>query len=75
MITGAQVREARKLLKWSQLQLGYKAGLSDATIVTFEAAQRPLLPKNVQAIRKTLESAGIEFDDSGQGVRLRKGKP
>ena len=73
-VTGAQVREARKLLKWSQLQLGYKARVSDAAIVIFEAARRPLLPKNVLAIQRVLEAAGIEFDDTG-GIRMREGKP
>ena len=48
-ITGAQVREARKLLNWSRLQLGHRAGVSDATIESFEVARRPLRPKNVQA--------------------------
>ena len=73
-ITGQQVKEARKLLKWSMLDLGYRARVSDSTIVTFEAARRPLLPKNVQAIRRVLEAAGIEFDDDGHGVRMREGK-
>ena len=74
-ITGAQVKAARKLLKWSQLQLAHRAGVSDATIESFEVSRHPLRPKNVQAIRHSLESAGIEFDDNGHGVRLREGKP
>jgi transcriptional regulator with XRE-family HTH domain len=76
-ITGEQCKAARKLLKWSQLQVGYRAGVCDATIVTFEAARHPLRPENVQAIQRVLEAAGIEFlteNCEGPGVRLRKSK-
>jgi DNA-binding XRE family transcriptional regulator len=74
-ITGEQCKAARKLLKWSKLQLGHKAGVSDATIESFEVSRYPLRPKNVRAIRHSLEAAGIEFCDKGHGVRMREGKP
>jgi hypothetical protein len=75
MITGEQVKEARKLLGWTLLDLGYRARVSDATIMTFEAAQRPIRPEKIQAIRRTLEQAAVEFiaeNGGGLGVRLRK---
>ena len=71
-ITGEQVKEARKLLKWSLLDLGYRARVSDSTIATFETARRPIRAENVQAIQRALEAAGIEFDDKGHGVRMRE---
>ena len=46
-----------------------------STIVDFERSRRPVSSEAVQAIRKALELAGVEFIDEnggGPGVRLCK---
>jgi len=73
-ITGEQVKAARELLGWTLLDLGYRAGVSEATVAAFEGAQRTIRPDNMQAIQRALEAAGIEFDENGPSVTLRKPK-
>ena len=73
MITSAQVREARKLLGWSQEDLAGWVGVSSTTIGDFEKghASQPLLTM----IKDALEAAGVEFANGVEpGVKL-KGKP
>jgi hypothetical protein len=70
-LTPAQCRTARDLLGWTLLDLGYRARVSDATILTFEAARRPVGADKVEAIRRTLEAAGVAFAEDG-AVRLRE---
>jgi hypothetical protein len=79
MITGAQMRAARGLVRWSADDLAEKAKLGVATIRRSEAVEGaiPVTPANADAIRRALESAGVIFVDEngeGPGVRLRKGK-
>ncbi|MGA7085027.1 MAG: XRE family transcriptional regulator [Pseudolabrys sp.] len=59
----------------TQPALASKAKLGLSTIVDFERSRRPVSSEAVQAIRKALEFAGVEFIDEnggGPGVRLRK---
>jgi transcriptional regulator with XRE-family HTH domain len=70
-LTGSQVREARELLGWTLLDLAFRARVGDTTILTFEAARRPVRPEKVEAMRRTLEAAGVAFDEDG-AVRLRE---
>ena len=72
-ITGEQVKAARQLLGWTLLDLGYRAEVSEATIAALEKALRTTRPDKLRAIRRALEAAGIEFDETGSGVGLRKG--
>jgi len=75
MITGEQVKAARKFLGWSQLKLAMKikTQLNDTAVREFETEQRPLSPKNLELVKHALEAAGLEFTNGGQpGVRLRK---
>jgi transcriptional regulator with XRE-family HTH domain len=74
-MTGVQAKAARTLLGWSLLELGYRARVSDPTITAFEKVRRPIRPEMVLAIQRAFEAAGIVFDDDGQSVRLREGKP
>ena len=77
IITGEQVKAARQLLGWTLLDLGYRAGVSEATVAAFEGTRRTTRPDNMQAIQRALESAGVIFvEENGErpGVRLRKGK-
>ena len=80
MLTAAQIRAARALLDWSQRQLAEKSKLSVPTIKRMEGAMGPerSTAANVDAVRRTLESAGVVFlepkanKDGGAGVRLKK---
>jgi transcriptional regulator with XRE-family HTH domain len=78
MITGAQIRAARGLIRWSAHELAERAKLGVATIRRSEAADgEPLVTvANAAAIRRALEKAGVEFTNGGQpGVRLQVVNP
>jgi predicted transcriptional regulator len=71
----AQCRAGRALLEITQSQLAASAGLGLSTVVDFEKERRQVSPESVEAIRRSLISAGVEFIDEnggGAGVRLRK---
>ena len=74
-ISAAQSRGARALLNMTQPQLASASQLGLSTIVDFERARRSVSSDAIQAMRKALERAGVEFIDEnggGPGVRLRK---
>ena len=76
-LTSGQIRAARSLIRWRAEDLAKESSVSVATIRKAELAKGPtaLTAANDEAIRRTLESAGIEFIDEnggGPGVRLRK---
>lgn len=77
VLTGAQVRAARALLRWSAEELANLSRLGIATIRRAEANDGPVTstPANVQAIRFAFEQAGLEFipeNGGGAGVRFRE---
>ena len=74
-ITPDQCKTARALLGWSAMMLAFKSRVSETTIRTFEKGKTRPTPLKVLAIRRTLEVAGVEFDNRGHGVRIREGKP
>ncbi len=79
MITGAQIRSARAALRISAVLLAKLAGVGEQTIKRFEAYDGvpPSRSSTLIEIKKTLETAGIEFigtPDDGPGIRLRKPK-
>jgi transcriptional regulator with XRE-family HTH domain len=75
MITGEQVRAARKLLGWSQVRLAGQSGVKNSAISKFEMGARQLSEPKVATIGQVLVAAGIEFtNDDGPGVKLRKGR-
>ena len=58
MITTAQIRAARGLLKWTQATLAHQAGLSTVTLNMIENdATRPR-SSTLEAIRMALEAGG-----------------
>jgi transcriptional regulator with XRE-family HTH domain len=72
MITGEQVRDARKLLGWSQMTLALEASVDQSTVVKFETGKSRPSVLSVSTIKRTLEAAGIEFTDGGRPeVRMR----
>lgn len=78
MITSAQIRAARALLRWSARDLGEKSGVSLNTIQRMEATNGIPggLAKNLAGVQRALEDAGVVFlaeeGALGPGVRLRR---
>jgi transcriptional regulator with XRE-family HTH domain len=73
-ITGAQIRAARALLRWSAKELAKAAGVGVATVsrAEVEDGTTSLTNANLTAIRRACEVAGIEFiDENGGGVGVR----
>jgi transcriptional regulator with XRE-family HTH domain len=70
-ISGAQVRAARALLKWSVRDLSDRCGVSPSAISRGEKADGipPMHERNFNAIRTIFEEHGIEFLGV-DGVRL-----
>jgi transcriptional regulator with XRE-family HTH domain len=76
-LTSAQIRAARALLRWRAQDLARASSVGIATIRRAELAvdETSMTAANDQAVRRALESAGVEFIDEnggGAGVRLRK---
>jgi transcriptional regulator with XRE-family HTH domain len=72
-LTAPQIRAARALLKWSAEDLSRHSSVSLRTIRRAELAERhtTLTAANNLAVRRALESAGVEFTNGDQpGVRL-----
>lgn len=77
MITGAQLRAARGLLRWSARELAEQSGVSLPTIQRMEGVDGvpSASAKNVDAVQRALERAGVEFipeNGGGDGVRFRE---
>jgi transcriptional regulator with XRE-family HTH domain len=75
-ITGAQVRAARELIKWSQIKLAAETGVSLASIAKFEVGgERPPM-LDLSVVERMLSDAGVEFTNGGQpGVRMKRAPP
>ena len=74
-MTSEQIRAARALLRCEQKQLAEAAGISVETVKRVEKnrGQVSAYFRTVEAIKKALEAAGVEFtDDDAPGVRLRR---
>ena len=76
MISSAQIRAARALLRWSAVELAEISGVGVATIRRLELVDG--VPssnaRTLDALQKALEASGIEFvgtPDDAPGVRLR----
>jgi transcriptional regulator with XRE-family HTH domain len=68
MITGEQVKAARKLLGWSQMTLAFEAGINQTTVAKFERGESRAEERTVSTIKRTLEGAGVEASlTSGSG--------
>jgi len=76
-ITGAQIRAARALLRWTAEKLADTASVGLSTIRRAEAddSAPSITNANLKMIQLTLENAGIEFipmNGGGVGVRFRE---
>ena len=77
LLTGPQIRAARALIGWSAEDLSRQSFVSLRTIRRAELAEphTTMTVANNSAVRRALESAGVEFIDAnggGPGLRLRK---
>ena len=77
MITSGQIKAARALIGWTARDLAAKAEIGFSTLIRLESADG--VPsgniKTIDAVKKALEDAGVEFigsPDDAPGVRLRK---
>jgi transcriptional regulator with XRE-family HTH domain len=59
MITGEQVKAARKLLRWSQIKLADEAGIDLMTVTRFEAGERYGVA--TASIIQAILQCGVEF--------------
>jgi hypothetical protein len=70
-LTSAQIRAGRGLRRWSATDLARAAALGLATIKRAESTENEtsMTAANDLAIRRALESAGVEFIDENGGGR------
>jgi hypothetical protein len=71
VLTGRQIRAARALIRWSAEELSRECAVSLRTIQRAELVdgKTSMTPANDLAVRRALESAGVEFlDGNGDGV-------
>ena len=69
MISSAQIRAGRGLLKWTQAMLAAKAGLSVVTMNMIESDSVTPRERTLATIREVLEKAGVEFiERHGRGI-------
>ena len=76
-LTSEQVRAARMLLRWEQIDLAEASGVSLPSIKRLETHPGELgaQDRTIQALVRALEKAGVEFipeNGGGAGVRLAK---
>ena len=76
-LSASQIRAGRALVRWSAVDLANAAAVGANTIRRAEVSdgETSLTAANDQAVRRALESAGVEFIDEnggGPGVRLKK---
>jgi hypothetical protein len=76
-LTSLQIRAARAILRWSAEDLAQASALGVNTVRRAELSddETSLTAANDLAIRRALETAGVEFIDEnggGPGVRLRR---
>ncbi len=75
-MTGPQIRAARGLIGWSAQRL---ANVSKVSLATIQRAEKDngdmrMIAANTEAVRRTLEEAGVEFipeNGGGAGVRMK----
>lgn len=70
MITPKQIKAARVLLDWKQIDLSKATGLSKTAIANIESGYVLPRQRSLTVIQQALETSGIEFMDM-QGVRIK----
>jgi len=75
VITGAQIRQARKLLGWEPYKLAQRAKVHSLIIERAEsvAGEPSITAYQAAFIREALQNAGVEFTNGDPpGVRLSR---
>ncbi len=75
MVSAAQCRAARGLLKWKQEDLATAAQVGIVSIRQFEGEKTVPHRATLAAVRRAFEAAGVVFipkNGGGAGVRLRE---
>jgi predicted transcriptional regulator len=81
VITPAQVRAARALIGWTQVDLAQASGVSEITIKNLERGATDPRISTMNSIERAFDRAGIIFLDAGDvrdggpGVRVKLGTP
>jgi transcriptional regulator with XRE-family HTH domain len=70
-VTSAQIRAARGLLDWTVRDLAERSGLHRDMVNNIETGAYAGAPATLEAIRRVLERAGVEFTNGDARVRLR----
>jgi len=71
-VTSAQIRAARGLLDWTVRDLAERSGIHRDMVSKIETGAYAGAPAILEAIRRVLERAGVEFTNGdAPGVRLR----
>lgn len=72
MITAAQLRAARALLRWTLKELSERSRVSVDSITRYETELATPRRATLMAIRQAFEAAGVEFLNSdAPGVRIK----
>jgi transcriptional regulator with XRE-family HTH domain len=75
MMTPAQCRAGRGLVRWNQDDLAREAAVSVVTVRNFENEKSVPQRATLEVMQRALEAAGVEFiaeNGGGPGVRLKK---
>lgn len=77
MLTGEQIRAARGALSWSLADLAAASRVSLSTVRRAEmtAGTPNVTPANLEAVKRALEAAGIEFigtPDKAHGILIHR---
>jgi transcriptional regulator with XRE-family HTH domain len=72
-ITPGQIKAARGILGWTQVELSRRSNVPNSVIALFETRKRLLAPGTLGDLKKALEAAGVKFDEDQSGVRLQSG--
>lgn len=78
VITPAQIRAARALLRWTQADLAASAGIGVVAVKSFERGRSDPRSSTLAKIEQALDAAGVIFFDAGEnreggpGVRLKR---
>ena len=74
VITGAQIRQARKLLGWEPFKLAQRAKVHTLIVQRAEsvAGEPPITRYQEALIRNALQAGGVEFTNGDEpGVKLK----
>ena len=71
-MTSAQIRAGRALVNWTVRKLAEQAGIHRNTVTNIETERSLGDDATLDAIRRALEKAGVEFTNGKRpGVRLK----